>query len=308
MNKLQSTAIVLLMLLGMSTGPLFAEHGTLFGAKLDHSIDFPHFGNGDFTRSELVLVNLGSDSHPAIYFYARSGEMIAAESVVEMTENLMVLEDGGLTTLAPIPSLGEITIATNGTGKTVAGSLSVLSSSLMNGFVRYSLYGKEGISVAGVSSSSGTHNFISPVQRKDGGINTGLAVHNLGDEAVNVRCDLMKDGIELASETVELTANGQSAQFITELFSDFFSEPEPEEDPVSENGDDSSSEEGEESTTENGEESTEESESDLFRGSVSCKASSRITSIALEFDNSTNVLTTLPTIPRPSGADFFFSR
>ena len=68
MNKLQSTAIVFLLLFGMRANPLFAEHGTLFGAKLDHSIDFPHFGKGDFTRSELVLVNLGSDSHPAIYF------------------------------------------------------------------------------------------------------------------------------------------------------------------------------------------------------------------------------------------------
>ena len=170
----------------------------------------------------------------------------------------------------------------------------------MNGFVRYSLHGNEGISVAGVSSSAGVHNFITPVQRKDGGINTGLAVHNLDDEMVLVRCDLMKGGVELSSESFELPANGQSAQFIDELFLDFFAEPEPEEDPVSENGDDSSAEEEEEST--------EESGHDLFRGSVSCKASRQITSVALEYNNSTNVLTTLPVIPRPSGADFFFSQ
>ena len=209
----------------------------------------------------------------------------------------MVMEDGGLTTLAPIPSLGEITIATNRTGSTVAGSLSVRSSSLMNGFLRYSLYGKEGISVAGVSSSAGAHNFISPVQREKGGINTGLAIHNLGDEAVNVRCDLMKDEFELASESFELPANGQSAQFIDELFPDFFAEPEPEEDPAPS--------ENEEPSAEKEEESVEEQERELFRGSVSCGASSQITSVALEYDNSTNVLTTLPVIPRPSGADFF---
>lgn len=156
----------------------------------------------------------------------------------------------------------------------------------MNGFVRYSLHGNEGISVAGVSSSAGVHNFITPVQRKDGGINTGLAVHNLDDEMVLVRCDLMKGGVELSSESFELPANGQSAQFIDELFLDFFAEPEPEEE----------------------EESTEESGHDLFRGSVSCKASRQITSVALEYNNSTNVLTTLPVIPQPSGADFFFSQ
>ena len=285
MNKIQSTAIAFLVLLGMSVRPVLAEHGTLFGVTLKHSIDFPHFRNGDLVRSELVLVNLGSDSNPAIYFYARDGEIITAETVVEMTEDLVALDDGGLTTLDPIPSLGEITIATNGLGETVAGSLSVLSPSLMNGFVRYSLYGKEGISVAGVTSSSGTHNFISPVQHKEKGINTGLAVHNLGNNAVNVRCKLMKGGLELASESFDLSANGQSAKFITELFSDFdfFAELEPEEDPVSEN-----------------------TELDLFQGLVSCNASSRITSIALEFDDSTNVLITLPTIPRPYGADFFF--
>ena len=297
MNKLQLTAAF--VILALAGSPLFAEHGTIFGSPLEHSIDFPHFGNGDFTRSELVLVNLGSESHPAISFYDRAGEMISPESVVEMTDDLMVTEDGVLTTLAPIPSLGEITIATNQTGETVAGSLRVLSPSRMNGFLRYSLYTNQGISGAGVPSSFATHNFISPVQRKKGGVDTGLAIHNLGDAAVNVRCELMKDGIELEREEFDLPANGQSAQFITELFTDFFPELEPEEEPdASENGDDSSAEEEEEST--------EEPDSDLFRGSVSCNATGQVTSVALEYDSSTNVLTTLPVIPRPSGADWWF--
>ena len=297
MNKLQLTAAF--VILALAGSPLFADHGTIVGAELEHSIDFPHFGNGDFTRSELVLVNLGSESHPAISFYDRSGEMISPESVVEMTDDLLVMEDGVLTTLAPIPSLGEITIATNQTGETVAGSLRVLSPSRMNGFLRYSLYASEGISGAGVPSSFATHNFISPVQRKKAGVNTGLAIHNLGGEAVNVRCELMKDGIELEREEFDLPANGQSAQFITELFPDFFAEPEPEEQPAaSEDGDDSSAEEEEEST--------EEPDKDLFRGSVSCNATGQVTSVALEYDSSTNVLTTLPVIPRPSGADWWF--
>ena len=298
MNKLQLTAAF--VILALAGSPLFAEHGTIYGAELEHSIDFPHFGNGDFTRSELVLVNLGSESHPAISFYDRAGEIISPESVVEMTDDLVV-EDGVLTTLVPIPSLGEITIATNQTGETVAGSLRVLSPSRMNGFLRYSLYTNQGISGAGVPSSFATHNFISPVQRKKAGVNTGLAIHNLGDEAVNVRCELMKDGMEFESAEVDLPANGQSAQFITELFPDFFAEPEPEEQPAApENGDE------EPAASENGDDSSaEEPDSDLFRGSVSCNATGQVTSVALEYDSSTNVLTTLPVIPRPSGADWF---
>ena len=298
MHKLQLTAAF--VILALAGSPLFAEHGALFGAELDHALDFPHFGNGDSIRSELVLVNVGSASKPEIRFYSRSGEIIEAATVVEMTTALVPLMDGGLTTLDPIPSLGEITIFTNQMGGTVPGSLSVLSSSRMNGFLRYFLYGNEGISVAGVSSSAGAHNFIVPVQREKGGINTGLAIHNLADRAVNVRCDLMKGGMELASAEFDLLpANGQSALFIHELFPTHFAEPEPEEDPASENGDDSNTEELEE------EEPMEEPENDLFRGSVLCEASSRITSVALEYDGSTNVLITLPVILRPSGADFF---
>ena len=304
MNKLLSTAVAVLLFMAMGN-PLRAEHGTLFGADLDHVLDFPHFGNGDDVRSELVLVNLGSESHPAIYFYGSDGIMIPAASVVEVTDDLMVLEDGGLTTLDPIPSLGEITIATNQTGDTVAGSLKVLSASRMNGFLRFAMYNNQGISGAGVPSSFAAHNFIAPVQHKKGGINTGLAIHNQGDEEINISCDLMQGGEVLESaEMFTLPAKGHVAKFIHEFFPERFADPEPdsdpEEDPASENGDDSSTEESEE------EEPIEEPESDLFRGSVACGASGQITSVALELDSSINVLTTLPVMLRPSGADWWF--
>ena len=284
MYKLQLTAACVLLAV-LAGSPLFADPGSLFGADLDHELDFPHFGNGDDIRSELVLVNLGSASHPAIYFYGSDGIMIPAASVVEVTDDLMVLEDGGLTTIDPIPSLGEITIATNQTGDTVAGSLSVLSASRMNGFLRYSLYNNQGIAGAGVPSSFAAHNFIAPVQRKKGGINTGLAIHNIGDEEINISCDLMQGG-EVLDDTgmFTLPAKGHVAQFIDKIFPDYFADPEPDPEPEPE----------------------EDPASDLFRGSVACGGSGRITSVALELDSSTNVLTTLPVMLRPSGADFFF--
>ena len=297
MYKLQLTAVF--VILAVLTGsPLLAEHGTIYGAKLDHVLDFPHFGNANDVRSELVLVNLGSEAHSLIYFYGEDGEIIPADSVVEMTDDLEALEDGSLMTLDPIPTLGEITIATNQTGSQVSGSLKVKSSSRMNGFLRYSLYTNQGIAGAGVPSSFGAHNFIVPVQRKKGGINTGLAIHNLRGEEVNISCDLMKDGDILVEDMMleALPANGQMSHFIDSLFPAYFAEPEPEEEePASENGDDSSTEEPE-----------EEPASDLFRGSVACYATGQISSVALELDSSINVLTTLPVMLRPSGADFFF--
>ena len=283
MKKVEAISIVFLMFLAFVPYAL-ADHGSIFGAELNHVLDFPHFGNGELIRSELVLVNLGSASHPVIYFSGPDGEVMEAGSVVEMMDHLVVLEDGGLTTTDPLPSLGELTIPTNGSGETVRGSIQVVSDSLMGGFLRYTLYGIEGISVAGVASAVPAHNFIVPVERKVGGVNTGLAIHNLNNRMVGVDCQLMKDGEVLVSADIDLAPNGQSASFIDEIFSEWFSE-----EPASE------------------EEPQEEPEAaSSFRGSVSCGASSRVTSLALELDTGTNVLTTLPVIPRPSGADFFF--
>ena len=49
-------------------------------------LDFTHFANGGFITSTLGLVNAGAyPVRPAIYFYDRDGEPIAARTVVELT-------------------------------------------------------------------------------------------------------------------------------------------------------------------------------------------------------------------------------
>ena len=253
-----------------------AEHGSLFGAELNHVLYFPHFGNGDSIKgesmgsikSELVLLITGAPARPVIHFTDKSGKAISADSIVEITESLILLEDGGLTTVDPVPSSGEITFSTTGVGETVVGSVKVLSATSIEGFLRFNL--PQGI--AGVASARPGHNFIAPAQRTEGGINTGLAIHNLSDRTLRVDCTLMKDGEELESADINLAANNQASQFIDELF--------------------------------------KESDTSDFLGSVSCKASSRVTAVALELDflsGATGVFTTLPVIYRPSGADFFTS-
>ena len=137
MNKIQSTALVFLLLFGVGT-PLRAEHGSIFGAELDHFLYFPHFGNGESIRSELVLVNLGSTAPAIVSFQGKDGELIQADSLVEMTQGLIFLEDGAIDT-GDIPHLGEITISTNGAGEAVSGSVIVSSGSLVAGFLRFTL-------------------------------------------------------------------------------------------------------------------------------------------------------------------------
>ena len=93
MKKVKATLISTLLFLCLGGG-VHAEHGALFGAELDHTLEFPHFGNGSTITgsifSELVLVNRGSPTAPIIYFFDTKGEMIEIGSLVEMTENLHV--------------------------------------------------------------------------------------------------------------------------------------------------------------------------------------------------------------------------
>ena len=79
------------------------------------TLDFTHFVNGTSITSDLMFVNAGSvPIRPAIYFYDTEGTPIAAESVVDVTGDLEVQEDGGLTVRTEMEPLGELTISTHG--------------------------------------------------------------------------------------------------------------------------------------------------------------------------------------------------
>ena len=101
-------------------------------------LDFPHFGNGEGIKSEMVFVNVeprwsGPAIRPAIYFYDKEGDPIAAESVVDITGDLEIQEDGALTVLTEMEPLGELTISTHGQGALVSGSVKVASSRPIGG-------------------------------------------------------------------------------------------------------------------------------------------------------------------------------
>ena len=157
------------------------------------TLDFTHFANGNGTTSDLVFVNVGSvPVRPAIYFYDTEGHPIAAESVVDITGDLEISEDGGLTVLTDMEPLGELTIATHGQGDLVSGSVKVASEGLIGGMLRYNL---PGIGEAVVGASPPVSDALFAVRRQEGGITTGVAIHNLGAEAVEVSCQLMSGAL-----------------------------------------------------------------------------------------------------------------
>ena len=180
------------------------------------TLDFAHFANGTGITSEMVLVNVAPHPiRPAIYFYDRGGHLIDPESVVDVTGDLEVTEDGSLSVLTEMEPLGELTISTHGQGELVSGSVKVLSDGLIGGGVRY---GVPEIGVAGVGASPPVRDVLFPARRQEGGIRTAAALHNLGEEAVGVNCRLMSGGVALEEAEIPLEANGQASWFIEEAF------------------------------------------------------------------------------------------
>ena len=117
--------------------------------------------------------------------------------------------------------------------------------------------------MAGVGTSSPVSDAIFPVRRQEGGINTGVAIHNLGEEAMEVTCELMQGGTVLDDVSIPLAANGQSSWFINEVF------------PVADTSD--------------------------FAGSVRCTVpdGGSFAGVAVELDAANRIFTTLPVVPVP---------
>ena len=239
-----------------TTLPVVPVDRTKGGGK-QTDLDFAHFANGASLTSDLVLVNVGTDPiRPALYFYDKRGDLIVPGSVVEITGDLEVTEDGALTVRKELAPLGELTISTHGQGELVTGSVKVVSDGPIGGVLRFDL---PGIGVAGVGASQPVRDAIFPARRQAGGIGTAAAIRNLGEEAMGVSCRLMKEGVVLEEVEIPLSANGQEARFIEEMF-------------------------------------TRTDTSD-FVGSVRCTAPGLFTGVAVELDAGNRIFTTLPVVP-----------
>ena len=180
------------------------------------TLDFAHFANGEGITSDLVFVNVAT--HPirlGLDFYDKEGNPIAAETVVDVTEDLEVRADGGLSVRTAMEPLGELTISTHGQGEVVSGSVKVVSNGPIGGVLRFDL---PGIGVAGVGASQPVRDALFPARREVGGISTAAAIHNMEEEPIVVSCSLMSGGVVLEEMEISLAAYGQEAQFIEEMF------------------------------------------------------------------------------------------
>ena len=244
------------------------------GRAGEAALDFAHFANGASVVSAMVFMNLETQpsgpppspfhqaippTRPVIYFYDQEGNPIDPALLVDLTGDLEITEDGALSIQSEMEPLGELTISTHGRGELVSGSVRVVSDGPIGGVLRFDL---PGIGVAGVGASHPVSDAIFPARRQADGISTAAAIHNLGEEALVVGCQLMKDGAVLEEEEISLEANGQEARYIEEMFT-----------------------------------STDTSD---FVGSVRCTAppgEGMFTGVAVELDAGNRIFTTLPVVP-----------
>ena len=148
------------------------------------ALDFAHFANGTGITSEMVLVNVAPHPiRPVLYFYGQEGHLINPESMVDLTGDLEVTEDGALSIHSEMGPLEELTISTHGRGELVSGSVKVISEGSIGGVLRFDL---PGIGVAGVGVSQPVRDAIFPARRQAGGIRTAAAIRNLEAEELVV--------------------------------------------------------------------------------------------------------------------------
>ena len=179
------------------------------------TLDFAHFANGEGITSELVFVNVAT--HPirlGLDFYDKEGNPIAAETVVDVTEDLEITEDGSLSVRTAMEPLGKLTISTHGRGEVMSGSVKAVSNGPMGGVLRFGL---PNIGVAGVGASLPLTDALFPV-RREGNLSTAAAIRNLSESELVVTCRLLQEGMVLEEMEIPLAANGQEALYIEEMF------------------------------------------------------------------------------------------
>ena len=244
------------------------------GSDGETVLDFPHFANGTWF-TDLVFVNPSIEasrpplspfhrvilaSRPEIYFHDTEGALVPPASLVDLTDDLEVTEDGALTVRDAMEPMGVITISTHGRGELLTGSVRVVSEGPLGGMLRFA---HPSLGAAGVAAGLEVGDALVPVRRIDGGITTGIALHNLDSSAGLVRCELLRRGVLLDTASLPLAANGQTSWSIDQAF------------PATDTSD--------------------------FTGSLRCAATAggSFSAVALEIDPGARTFTTLPVVPVP---------
>ena len=169
---------------------------------------FAQFGDGSDVgtsiSSLILLFNVGSESAEAMI-------EIHDDNGLPMTVDLNGAEVAGLLEDVNIPASGVVALATDGIGELQTGSVVVKSDREISGVILF-----DGAGVAGVGSSQRLRRFRAPM-RSGPGLNTGIALMNLGDQQV-IEMDLRNGSGDLISKgSLPMDVRAHTARFLTQF-------------------------------------------------------------------------------------------
>lgn len=173
------------------------------------TLHFAQFGNGGGIGSDIVLANPSATASAAVKVdWLDDDGLPFALSIAGVSRTAVEA------TIAPLDA---VTISTDGLGRIISGSARVVTAHPVGGVIRFSL---PGVGIAGVGESLALTGFITPVRRKLGGVNTGVAMRNVETRSISVTLSLQnKQGLPVGDAAVStLVGGGHLARFIDELF------------------------------------------------------------------------------------------
>ena len=189
-----------------------SEYAEWIEENLRESTLFATFGKGEtqglILTSDIVLYNPHATrtARGEIVFKDPSGNLLEADSILASGDGSFV-----------IGPLGSFTFSTTSVGGIVDGSVWVASDEEVSGVIRFRQDGVR-TGIAGVSPSSPGTRLITSV-RREGSVNTGIAILNTTAEKVRVTLELKdENGNVLAPEIRDLEPMARIAEFIDTLF------------------------------------------------------------------------------------------
>jgi hypothetical protein len=178
--------------------------------QITNDLHFAQAGTGgNSVASDFVIQNLSKTQNASVSlrFFDPDG-----------TELPMTFIGGEVTSqldfeLLPLQTK---TFSTDPTGDLVLGPAVASSIGEIAGVIRFTL---AGIGIAGVSSGQPVSGALVPARRQ-GDLNTAIAIRNTGNESVSVNAVLLKDGkpVNNGTGTIVLPPLGREALFISEIF------------------------------------------------------------------------------------------
>ncbi len=175
------------------------------------------FGNGGVgLESDVVVYNASRTSSVSgqVLYWNAAGDPIDPSTIIAGVSSINAQVAGSAFDLAPF---GSATFKTTGTGDLVDGSVTVEGDGEVTSLIRFTL---PGFGIAGVGESTPTGSAVAPT-RREGGINTGLAIRNVGDTVLTVDLTLKDSaGMDVTNGAgVQMVpVNGRVARFLDELF------------------------------------------------------------------------------------------